>query len=161
MEEQNNTPVDRLKRIDKLLDEYEVKIGLEEFSEEKTIPEVNKYLNMSREQIEKLDIEECAEAAILLGGFSFHLQRCYNREVARVNWATNTLKKIISGREQQYSGSWDSQFHQAVKEDKYTDGIFQIKNYAQQRADRLTFLATSVKSVCDLFVNLQRAKAMK
>jgi hypothetical protein len=36
-----------------------------------------------------------------------------------------------------------------------------LKNYAQQRVDRLTFLATSIKNMRDDFKNLQMAKVMK
>ena len=67
----------------------------------------------------------------------------------------------MSGKEQQYRGSWDSQFNQAVKDDDFARGLLKLKNYAQQRADRLTYLSTSVKNISDLFVNLQRAKVMK
>ena len=102
-----------------------------------------------------------AEAALLLGGFSFYLQRSYNREIARVNWASSNLKKMIAGKERQYSGSWDSQYYQAVKEDSYAIKLESIKTYAQQRADRLTYLASSIKNLSDLYINLQRAKINK
>jgi hypothetical protein len=108
--------------------------------------------------MEKLTVDECAEAALLLGGFSFYLQRSYNREIARVNWASSNLKRMMSGRELQYKGSWDSQYYQAIREDGYALKLESIKTYAQQRADRLTYLASSVKNLSDLFVNLQRAK---
>ena len=157
METENNTPLDRLRAVEKILDEYEVKIGLSLF-EENNSSEAEKYLSMTREQMEKLDIEGCAQAALVLGSFAFYIQRSYNRELSRVNWAESVLKNLISGREQQYKGSWDSQFAQAVKEDSYAEGVYKIKQYAKQRADRLTFLANSIKNVGDLFSNLQRAK---
>jgi hypothetical protein len=65
---------------------------------------------------------------------------------------------MMSGRELQYKGSWDSQYYQAIREDGYALKLESIKTYAQQRADRLTYLASSVKNLSDLFVNLQRAK---
>ena len=115
-------------------------------------------MGMPRQQMEKLTVEECAEAALLLGGFSFYLQRSYNREMARVNWASSNLKKMMSGKEIQYKGSWDSQYYQAVKGDSYARKLDSIRTYAQQRADRLTYLASSVKNLSDLYMNLQRAK---
>ena len=118
-------------------------------------------MGMPRQQMEKLTVEECAEAALLLGGFSFYLQRSYNREIARVNWASSSLKRMMSGKESQYQGSWDSQYYQAVKQDGYACKLDSIRVYAQQRADRLTYLASSVKNLSDLFVNLQRAKISK
>jgi hypothetical protein len=116
---------------------------------------------LSRDQIEKLTPSECAEAALLLGSLSFHMQRAYNREVARTNWAKQTLKVTIAGREQSYKGSWESQFNQAVKEDGHARKVMQIQKYAQQRADRLTYLASSIKNISDIFLAVQRTKALK
>jgi|TARA_R110001583_G_scaffold84194_10_gene221712 hypothetical protein len=153
-----NTAKERLDQVEAVLDEYEGKLGIGNYSEDFHDQSVKKYMSMPRQQMEKLTVEECAEAALLLGGFSFYLQRSYNREMARVNWAASNLKKMISGREQQYSGSWDSQYYQAIKEDSYATKLDNIKTYAQQRADRLTYLATSVKNLSDLYINLQRSK---
>jgi len=159
--ENKNTAKERLALVDKVLDEYEEGLGLSLYVTDFHDSSAQHYMGMSRQQMEKITVEECAEAALLLGGLSFHLQRSFNREVARVNWATSSIKTLISGRESQYSGSWDSQYNQAVKEDTYTTKLNQIKVYAQQRADRLTYLANSVKNLSDLFVNLQRAKINK
>lgn len=157
-----NPAADRLAELDSVLDDYEQSSGLprhvEDFHDNAA---VKSYMTMPRVQMEKLTLEQCAEAALLLGGFSFHVQRLYNREIARVNWAGSSLKALIAGRESQYSGSWDSQYNQAIKEDSYASKIRRIMVYAQQRADRLTYLSNSIKNMSDLFINLQRAKATK
>lgn len=160
MEEQNNTPLARMQKLESMLDEYEGKIGLSQFQEQGD-NSVKKYLSMTREQMEKLSPIDCAEIAITLGGFSFYLQRCYNRETARVDWASNVLKQIISGKEQQFRGSWESQFSQAINNDDYASSLLKLKNYAQQRANRITYLASSCKHMSELYKNLQLAKAMK
>ena len=67
----------------------------------------------------------------------------------------------MSGREQSYKGSWDSQFNQAVREDGYTSKIADIQRYAQQRADRLNYLSSSIKNVSDVFINGQKSKSLK
>ena len=156
-----NTAKERLGQIDSVLDEYESNLGLASYSGDFHDQSVKHYMGKPRQQMEKLTVEECAEAALLLGGFSFYLQRSYNREVARVNWASSSLKKMMSGKESQYQGAWDSQYYQAVKQDGYACKLDSIRVYAQQRADRLTYLASSVKNLSDLFVNLQRAKISK
>lgn len=160
MAEDNNksTPEERLKQLDKILDEYENSLGLPKFVEQIDEEQITKYCQMSRTQMEALDVESCAEISLLLGGYAFHLQRAFNRENARVNWADNILKSLVSGRETQYRGNWESQFHQAVQGDEYTKKIFKIKSYAKNRADRIQFLSNSVKNISDLYVNLQRAK---
>jgi len=155
------TPKQRLDQLDTVLNEYEARLGLAEFNEDHDGSEINTYLGMDRRQMEKLTVEDCAEIAMILDSFAFHLQRALNRETARVNWSKNVLREMISGRESQYNGSWDSQFVQAIKENSYAKGVFKIQNYAQQRADRITYLATSVRSRSNLFMNLQKAKAMR
>ena len=97
----------------------------------------------------------------MISSLAFHIQRSYNREIARINWADRILKSTIAGREQAYKGSWESQFNQAVKEDGYTTKIADIKRYAQQRADRLTYLSSSMKNMSDVFLNVQRSKGLK
>ena len=109
----------------------------------------------------KVSPEQCGEAALLISSLAFHIQRSYNREVARINWADRVLKSTIAGKEQSYRGSWESQFNQAIKEDGYTTKIADIKRYAQQRADRLTYLSSSMKNMSDVFLNVQRSKALK
>tara|TARA_R110002020_G_scaffold95727_2_gene229471 strand:- start:1841 stop:2329 length:489 start_codon:yes stop_codon:yes gene_type:complete len=159
--EAKNTASEQLKKLDSILDEYERSLGISEFADQFQDDSAKKYMSLSRPQIEKLTPSECAEAALLLGALSFHMQRAYNREVARVNWAKQTLRSTISGREQSYRGSWESQFNQAVNEDSYTRKMLAIQKYAQQRVDRLTYLASSIKNISDIFLAVQRAKVMK
>ncbi len=156
--ENTNTPTERLGKLDEILDQYESNLGLSAYSNNFHDNSVHELMSMPRQQMEKLTVDQCAEAALALGGFSFYLQRSYNREIARVNWAEGAIRNVISGRESQYRGSWDSQYYQAANEDGYTKKLLAIKKYAQQRADRLTYLASSVKNLSDLYVNLQRAK---
>ena len=94
-----------MQTLEAALDEYESKIGLPKFTEEtQNDSEVKKLMSLTREQMEKMSLQDCGEAAIMLGGFSFHLQRCQNRESSRAKWADSKLKSIISGKEGQYKG---------------------------------------------------------
>lgn len=161
MDNKNSEPLDQMNILDQALDEYEKKTGLPTFLENNSHQDIEKYLSMSRDKMEKLTIQDCAEIAIVISSFSFHLQRCLNRENSRANWANNKLKEIVSGKEQQYRGSWDSQFNQAVQEDSFTRKLLKLKNYAQQRSDRLTFLSSLAKHLSEMYVNLQRSKVMK
>ena len=159
--EKSDYAKEQLAKLDTVLDEYESSLGLPAFSDNFHDDTAKKYLQMSRNQIEKLTPDQCSEAALLLGSLSFHIQRSYNREVARINWADKTLKTCIAGREQAYKGSWESQFNQAVKEDTYANKVSDIKRYAQQRADRITYLSSSIKNISDIFLNVQKSKVTK
>ena len=151
-------PGTRLEELDKILDEYETKLGLPKYIDDENNPEVAYYLNLNKAQLEKLTIEDCALGAYLLGRFAFHLQRTNNREQARVHWAENTMKAMISGKESNYRGSWESQMFQAVKDDKVAEKLLKIKNYATQRSLRITYLSNSLKNLGDLLINVQKAK---
>jgi len=155
------TPKGQMNKVEAILDQYERAIGLPIFQENQEDSDVQRYISMDRNSMEKLTLEDCAIAALALGGYSFYLQRALNRENARVNWASTLLKKLVAGKESQYNGSWDSQYHQVIKNDDYMTGILLIQQYAQQRANRVTYLATSIKNMSDLYVNLQKAKVMK
>ena len=152
---------EQLAKIDTVLDEYELSLGLPKFIDGFHDDTAKQYLQLSRNQIEKLTPDQCSEAALLLASLSFHLQRSYNREIARINWANKTLKSCIAGKEQSYKGSWESQFNQAVKENGYTSKIDDIQRYAQQRADRINYLSSSIKNISDIFLNVQKSKVTK
>ena len=70
------TSKEELKYWDDILDEYEQSIGFNSYKED-ALPatELNEYLTMSRDVIEKLTPEDCAQIAYRLGQFSFHIQR--------------------------------------------------------------------------------------
>ena len=152
---------ERLAKLDSVLDEYESSLGLPSFNDNFHDDTAKKYLQLTRNQIEKLTPDQCSEAALLLSSLAFHIQRSYNREIARINWADKILKSTIAGKEQSYRGAWDSQFNQAIKEDGYASKISDIKRYAQQRADRLTYLSASIKGMSDIFLSVQRSKVLK
>lgn len=160
MDKENKHPIiDRMHNIDRVLDEYESSTGIGLYNENfPNADTAEKYLTMSRDVIEKLDIEECAIAAYILGSLSFHVQRTINRETARVNWAKSNIKEIICSKSSSYSGAWSNQDMQATLDNDVSRKLHEIEKYAQARIDRLTYLSNSIKNMSDLFINLQRAK---
>lgn len=160
MEEKNKHQiVQRMEKIDLILDEYETSIGLATYSENfNNAPEAQKYLSLSRDQIEKISIEECAEAAYILGSLAFHISRSINREQSRLNWAKSSIREIICTKAHSYSGAWSNQDMQAILDNDVSRKLNDICKYCQQRIDRLNYLSSSIKNISDLFINLQRAK---
>lgn len=160
MDRENQHPiVERMHKIDAVLDEYESSTGIGKYHD--AFPEsesAERYLSMSRDAVEKMDIEECAAAAYILGSLSFHVQRTINREVSRVNWAKSNIKEIICSKSSSYTGAWSNQDMQATLDNDISRKLHEIEKYAQSRIDRLTYLSNSIKNMSDLFINLQRAK---
>lgn len=155
-----NTSSDQVNYWDKVLDEYESSLGLPAYSS-KILPEeeLNQYLTMDRNVIEKLSPEDCAQISYRLAQFSFHIQRTINRELARYNWAEETLKETIADEINNYKGyGYIEKSTQAIKHNEKGSSLNKIKKYAKQRSDRLNYIAASVKNLSDIILSIQKMK---
>ena len=155
-----NTAKEDLQHWDSILDEYESGISLPAYAPD-GLPsaELNEYLSMSRNEIEKLSPEDCAQISYRLGQYSFHIQRTLNRELARHNWAEETIKEIIADEINNYKGyGYVEKYYQAIKHNDKASALSSIKKYAKQRSDRLSYLSSGVKNLADILLNVQKIK---
>jgi len=156
----NKSAKDELNTWDTVLDEYENGIGLPVYNAE-ALPssELNNYLTMSRDELEKLGPEDCAQISYRLGQFSFHIQRSVNRELARYNWADEVIKETIADEVNNYKGyGYIEKAQQAIKHNDKATALNNIKKYAKQRSDRLSYLANNIKNLSDILLSIQRNK---
>jgi hypothetical protein len=158
----NKTAKEQLNEWDSVLDEYETKLGLpkyEEYSFDES--ELQEYLSMPRNVLEKFTPIMCAEVAFRLAQFSFYLQRSINRENARINWAEQTVKEIIANEINNYKGyGYLEKSLQAIANNSKANSLSKIQRYAQQRSDRLSYLASSIKNLSDILIAIQRNKIL-
>jgi hypothetical protein len=145
---------------DKVLDEYENTLGLGTYNSNAfQESELNGYLNMTRDELEKTTPEVCGEIAYRLGQFSFFVQRSINREISRVNWADESIKETIADEINSYKGyGYIEKSYQAIKHNEKAQALQKIKKYAQQRSNRLQYLANSIKHLSDIMLSIQKAK---
>lgn len=145
------TAKDKMARADALLDQYEQILKLPIANAPGEEDELQKYLCMDRDMVEKMTLQECKGIAYRISSYSFFLQRSYNREQARVIWAETELNNIIA----QSSGNYDKftkheiKVGLIIKEDSYAQAVQKILVYAKQRATRLTFLSASLNNLKD------------
>lgn len=159
----SKTTKEELETWDKLLDEYENHLGLPTYIEN-VLPEaeLQTYLTMSRDVLEKTTPEDCGQIAYRLAQFSFHVQRTLNRETARYNWAEETIKEVIADEINTYKGyGYLEKSTQAIKHNDRATNLNKIKKYAKQRCDRLTYLATSIKNLSDILLSIQKTKGLR
>jgi hypothetical protein len=155
------TSREELQHCDKILDEYEQSISMPSYNNIGGVPEteINDYLSMSRDQLEKLSPEDCAQIAYRLAQFSFHIQRTLNREIARHNWSEESIKDIIADEINNYKGyGYIEKSLQAIKHNEKANSLNAIKKYAKQRIDRLSYIANSLKNLSDIMLNIQKTK---
>jgi hypothetical protein len=156
-----STTKEQLEHWDKILDEYESSIGLGKYNDVHgfTEDELNTYFTMNRDAVEKLTPEDCAQISYRLAQYAFFLQRTLNREIARHNWAEETTKETIADEINNYKGyGFVEKSLQAIKHNEKASSLNKIKKYAQQRIDRLSYLANSVKNLSDIMLSVQRTK---
>lgn len=163
MEATNNkgmTAKEEISYWDNILDEYENSIGLPKYnSSSMSEEELNGYLTMSRDEIEKLTPEDCGQIAYRLGQFSFHTQRTINREQARYDWAEDTIKGIIADEINSYKGyGYLEKSVQAIKHNDKASALEKIRKYAKQRLNRLSYIATSINNLSNILLNIQKLK---
>lgn len=157
-----STTKEQVEHWDKILDEYESSIGLGKYNDVHNFNEgeLNNYFTMSRDMIEKLSPEDCAQISYRLAQYAFFLQRTLNREIARHNWAEESIKETIADEINNYKGyGFVEKSLQAIKHNDKASSLNKIKKYAQQRMDRLSYLANSVKNLSDILLSVQRTKA--
>jgi hypothetical protein len=156
----NKTAKEQMETVVKALDDYEKSIGLPEPITPGTEEELQQYFSMNRDELESLSARDCAAISLRLAQFSLYIQRLYNRETSRLNWAKTTLSESIAkefGNYSQYT-KYDIKVALIAKENEFVRKVQQIINYAQQRMDRLYFLSTNIKYLSEVMQANQRAK---
>ena len=145
---------------DDVLDQYEKSIGVPSYTND-AMPEdeLQQYLTMNRDVLEKLNPEDCAQISYRLCQFSFHIQRTLNREIARHNWAEESIKDVICGEINNYKGyGYLEKSIQAINNNERATALNSIKKHAKQRMDRLSFLSNNLKNLSDILLSIQRNK---
>lgn len=151
---------EEVKHWDDILDEYERSIGISSYKSD-ALPEeeLGEYLTMNRNVLEKLSPEDCAQISYRLGQFSFHTQRTINRELARYNWADELIKETIADEINNYKGyGYLEKSGQAIKHNERAQSLNNIKRFAKQRSDRLSYLANCIKNLSDILLSIQKNK---
>ena len=150
------TVEDRLREVDRVLDEYERSLGMPPFPVETPARE---YMSLTREQLRAMSAVDCAEAAALLLDYAGHLQRALNREQARVTWARESVRKMVAPQlPQQKGGYFEERLLHAVRGNDAASKVDSLRVKAQLRVDRVSYLAESVRAKAKALTDLYYAK---
>ena len=154
---------EQMELVEQALNEYEDSCGLPAVKSPCEKDELEKYLLMTRDQIEKLSSEDCGQIAYRLGQFAFYLQRLHNREHARLAWGNNKLNNTIATE----INSFDKFMKHEVKvalikqTNEFAKSVGKIISYTEQRIQRLNFIASSLKNLSDIMIANKRSKYVK
>ena len=147
------------KTID-VLDEYEKQNGLPKIQPPGNEEELDKYLTMNRDIVEKLTVEQCGDIAYRLKQYAFYMQRLHNRENARLAWSSTQLNKKVSEEIHKYDKfmKYPNKVACIARDNDDAKKLYDIYAYAKQRVRRLTYLSNSIKDMGDTLLSLQRIK---
>ena len=149
---------ERLGKIDLLLQEYESGLGIPKTFKINT-QDVEGYLQMSRDELKILDMEECAEISFALSQASFYIQKESNKERAKFNWADAQINGIIASKVSEYKGaSFEERKLKAISDNSATMTLNKIKVNAKLRIDRLDGISQQIQFMSKSINDLKFAK---
>lgn len=136
--------------LDKHLDEFERASGLPMNSY--NLDRVTYFLELTQDVIEKLTAEDCANHALETRILAIHLQRLYNRERSRYEWAKGKIDKL-SGKHAQHQSGYSFQERRLgyIAGDSYASKLYDISQYAQQRMIRIEDISTQISFLSRTF----------
>lgn len=123
-----------------------------------SLEEFEQYLNMTADQVRRLDAEEVAIISLRLNQYSFYIQRCSNRERSRVIYLRHQLKEKAAKNYSKYDGSWEYREQQAILGNPEAQKISDLLTYHESRLARIENLSLSIKNISDNFRNIQYDK---
>jgi hypothetical protein len=160
MSENKDIATQKMNNAIAILDEYEKKCGLPPTTQIGSEEELQNYLNMDRNVVEKLSVEDCGNIAYRLKQYSFYIQRLHNKESSREAWVVTQLNDEVAKRIHGYDKylKYSNKVALIAKDDSYVAVLYKIYSYTKQRVKRLTFLSNSIKDLADTLLSIQRAK---
>jgi len=149
MAEDNCPAKEKMEKIEAVLDEYEHQCGFPQLKSPGQEKELDEYLNMDRETVEKLTPDAACSLAYRLSQFAFYIQRLYNREKSRKTWAETELNRVIAGHIEDYSQYLKYEMRTAMvcRENAYATNVQNIVRYAAQRMQRLEDLSAGIQNL--------------
>ena len=152
--------IEKMDKVMKILDEYESRNGLPTPRKPGTEEELQEYLNMKRDKLEKLSIEDNGNIAYRLKQYALYIQRLYNRETSRLAWISTELNIEISKNIHKYDKmmKYINKVAIMAQKEEYISILYKIHSHARQRIQRLTFLSSHIKDMGDAMLSIQRIK---
>lgn len=141
-----------------IVDDFELKIGLQPNILPGDPEEFKKYLVMDVTQIEKLDSKDCANISYRLGQFSLYIQRSLNKEKAISRILTHKINKMISRNINQYSGAWNMQRAAAIADNDAAATLSDQLVESEIKQDSLEYVSSGLKELANQMKNIQFSK---
>jgi hypothetical protein len=132
---------EKLSDVEKLLDEYEKKIGLPAL---KDCDEIE-CLNWTLDDIKNKTSEQLYDQLFVLSSFSLNIQRVINHKTTRANWAASNLRIVFGAEAQSYPiYSYEGQKNAVIANNEYALRLHELVTNSQAVIDRLSYLPAKI-----------------
>jgi len=147
-----------IEKSTELLNQFENNIGLPRNIRPGNPEELEKYLSMDANILDKLDMKECANISYRLVQYSLYMQRCLNAEKSTSKMLIKKIDGIIAPVINNYKGAWNMQRAAAIEDNDAAKTLNSALSESEARQERLEFVATGFKNLADHMRNLQFSK---
>jgi len=146
-----------LEQLNKVLDDYD-KVHLLNF---KCSNETLKYMELTREELQRMSASDCGEIATLLGNYAAALQKEQNRQQATVDWCEGNLEILTTPKLENYKANYQT-FEErkllATMGDSYCDALNKLRIKAQVRLSEIRGMSYKVETYIKSLHELQETK---
>ncbi len=157
-EKESRTIDERYADIDAILKDYESSAGIPKNFKINT-EKVMEYLQMERDELKTLDLEDCAEISFALSQCAFYVQKQFNEEKAKLNWCDSNINALIAAKVGEYKGySFEERKLKAISDNDVCLKLNRIKVNAKLRVDRLDGLSAQIQFMSKSINDLKFAK---
>lgn len=148
---------ERWEKVESALKQFETAVGLSGLGP----TEVDKWLNLSQKQLNKLSAEDCAEGAYLLSQEATFIQMQLNTLQSKIDWCNRQINSIIAPIiKNQITRYMENELKRAyaIKQDDVAEGLQNIANEASSYHARLLYIPNSLRAQSDKLTKYQEIK---
>ena len=148
---------ERWDEVAKALQQFEGAVGLGSIGP----TEVDKWLSISPQKLNKMSAEDCAEASYLLTQEATFVQSQINTLQSKIDWCNRKINSIIAPIiKNQITRYMENELKRAyaVKQDDVAERLQQIANEASSYHSRLIYIPNSLRAQADKLTKYQELK---
>lgn len=145
-------------KIQKLVNQYLNKVGIGNITSKN---EVEKFLNITQNEIRHMSDQDCGEAAIILNQEATYLQLEINKMQSDINWCNEYINFLIAHYIESCGGKFLPYEYRrtiAIKQNDIAKQLQEIVNNVKIRLDSVLYIPNYLQELSKSFEYLQNTK---
>lgn len=151
---------ERIVNLDKMLDEYTSKLGLNFLKHDNACEII---LNYTQVDLRNLSEEECGENAYVLIRFSGYIQKECGRLQARMKWLQRCIEIETADKIRTYGDKFTS-FQERLllahndRTNEYMSKLQDLMMHCEIRKEEISFISNKISAMADTLLKLKQVK---